>query len=136
MKNLPLICFWFTLYVHMWRKALLLKYIGLPIRLFFNIRSTLVRLLVNWSLEVLSSKDENVFSSVNGSLVLGLSAVVGCSSLLSRVRDQFQLAPVSWLSCRQQASLFIHGHGRAAFLFCYKFFYSKFWATDAVFFKV
>ena len=57
--------------------------------------------------------------SVNSSLVLGLSAVVGCSSLLSHVKPLgkgwFQLAPVSWPSCRQQASLFMHGHGRAAF---------------------
>ena len=36
-----------------------------------------------------SWKDENVFSSVNSSLVLGLSVVVGCSSLLSHVKDQF-----------------------------------------------
>ena len=35
---------------------------------------------------------ENVFSSVSSSFVLGLSAVVGCSSLLSRVKDRFQLA--------------------------------------------
>ena len=55
------------------------------------------------------------FSSFNSSLVLGLSAVVGCSSLLSHVKDRFQLAPVSWQSCRQQASLFMQGHGRAAF---------------------
>ena len=59
--------------------------------------------------------------SVTSSLVLGLSAVVGCSSLLSRVKPLakgwFQLAPVSWPSCRQQASLFMHGHGRAAFPF-------------------
>ena len=53
--------------------------------------------------------------SVTSSLVLGLSVVVGCSSLLSCVKDRFQLAPVSWPSCRQQASLFMHGHGRAAF---------------------
>ena len=57
--------------------------------------------------------------SVTSSLVLGLSAVVGYSSLLSCVKPLakgwFQLAPVSWLSCRQQASLFMHGHGRAAF---------------------
>ena len=50
-----------------------------------------------------------------------LSAVVGCSSLLSRVKPLakgwFQLALVSWPSCRQQASLFMHGHGRAAFPF-------------------
>ena len=57
-----------------------------------------------------------MFSSVNyySSLVLGLSAVVGCSSLLSRVKNRFQSAPVSWPSCRHQASLFMHGHGRAA----------------------
>ena len=55
------------------------------------------------------------FSSVNSSLVLGLSAVVECSSFLSRVKDRFQLAPVSWPSCRQQASLFMQGHGRPAF---------------------
>ena len=72
--------------------------------------------------------------SVTSSLVLGFSAVVGCSSLLSRVKPLakgwFQLAPVSWPSYRQQGSLFMHGHG-------YKFFfYSKFWATDAVFSKV
>ena len=58
---------------------------------------------------------------VNSSLVLYLSAVVGCSSLLSRVKPLakgwFQLAPVSWPSCRQQASLFMHGHGTAAFPF-------------------
>ena len=50
--------------------------------------------------------------SVTSSLVLGLSAVVGCS-LLSRV-----------------------GIEELPSLFCYKFFfYSKFWATDAVFFN-
>ena len=42
-------------------------------------------------------------------------------SLLSRVKPLakrwFQLAPVSWPSCRQQASLYMHGHGRAAFPF-------------------
>ena len=56
--------------------------------------------------------------AVSSSLVLGLSAVVGCSSLLSRVKPLakgwFQLVLVSWPSCRQ-ASLFMHGHGRAAF---------------------
>ena len=61
------------------------------------------------------------FSSVSSSLVLCLSAVAGCSSLLSRVKPLakgwFQLASVSWPSCRQQASLFMHGHGRAAFPF-------------------
>ena len=45
----------------------------------------------------------------------------GALSLLSRVKPLakgwFQLAPVSWPSCRQQASLFMHGHGRAAFPF-------------------
>ena len=40
--------------------------------------------------------------------MLGLSAVVGSSSLLSRVKDRFQLAPVSWPSCRQQVSLPVH----------------------------
>ena len=59
--------------------------------------------------------------SVTSSLVLGLSAVVGCSSLLSRVKPLakrwFQLAPVSWPSCRQEASLFMHRHGKAAFPF-------------------
>ena len=58
---------------------------------------------------------------VSSSLVLCLSAVAGCSSLLSRVKPLakgwFQLSPVSWPSCRQQASLFMHGHGRAAFPF-------------------
>ena len=53
--------------------------------------------------------------------MLGLGAVAGCSSLLSRVKPLakgwFQLAPVSWPSCRQQASLFRHGHGIAAFPF-------------------
>ena len=68
----------------MWRKALLLKYIGLPIPLFKNIHQTVCE-MVFVSFEV----DENVFSSVNSSLVLGLSAVVGCSSLLSHVKDQF-----------------------------------------------
>ena len=57
--------------------------------------------------------------SVISSLVLGLSVVMGCSSLLSPVKPLaigwFQLAPVSWLSCRQQASLFMQGRGRAAF---------------------
>ena len=64
-------------------------------------------------------KMKNVFSSVNSSLVLGLSEVVGRSILLSLVKlltkIWFQLAPVSWPSCRQQASLFMHRHGRAAF---------------------
>ena len=64
---------------------------------------------------------ENVFSSVNSSLVLGLSVVMGCSSLLSCVKPLakvwFRLALVSWPSCRQQASLFMHRHGRAAFPF-------------------
>ena len=36
--------------IHLWRKALLLKYIGLPIPLFKNLSLTLVRLLVKWSL--------------------------------------------------------------------------------------
>ena len=62
---------------------------------------------------------ENVFSSVNSSLVLGLSVVMGCSSLLSCVKPLakvwFRLALVSWPSCRQQTSLFMHGYGRAAF---------------------
>ena len=57
--------------------------------------------------------------AVSSSLVLGLSAVVGRSSLLFRVKPLvkgwFQLVLVSWLSCRQQASLFMHRHGRAAF---------------------
>ena len=39
-----------SIYIYMWRKSLLLKYIGLPIPFFFNLRSTLVRLLVKWSL--------------------------------------------------------------------------------------
>ena len=68
-----------------------------------------------------SSKSKFNFSSVSSSLVLCLSAVVGCSSLLSRVKPLakgwFQLASVSWPSCRQQASLFMHGYGRAAFPF-------------------
>jgi len=67
------------------------------------------------------SKSKFNFSSVSSSLVLCLSAVAGCSSLLSRVKPLakgwFQLSPVSWPSCRQQASLFMHGHGRAAFPF-------------------
>ncbi len=67
------------------------------------------------------SKSKFNFSSVSSSLVLCLSAVAGCSSLLSRVKPLakgwFQLASVSWPSCRQQASLFMHGHGRAAFPF-------------------
>ena len=67
------------------------------------------------------SKSKFNFSSVSSSLVLRLSAVAECSSLLSRVKPLakgwFQLAPVSWPSCRQQASLFMHGHGRAAFPF-------------------
>ena len=66
------------------------------------------------SLEV--EKMRMFFSSVSSSLVLGLSAVVGCSSLLSRVKDRFQLAPVSWPSCRQQASLYMHGHAAFPFL--------------------
>ena len=83
----------------------------------------------------------SVFSSVNSSLVLGLSAVVGCSSLLSHVKSLakgwFQLAPVSWPSCRQQASLFM----ARAWKSCLPFSVtnsssSRFWATDAVFFKV
>ena len=59
--------------------------------------------------------------SVNSSLVLGLSAVVGCSSLLSHVKPLAKwMVPISasqWPSCAQQASLFMHGHGRAAFPF-------------------
>ena len=93
----------FVMLVHVWRKTLLLKYIGLPIPLFFL------------------SKSKFNFSSVSSSLVLCLSAVAGCSSLLSRVKPLakgwFQLASVSWPSCRQQASLFTYGHGRAAFPF-------------------
>ena len=86
-------------------------------------------------------KMKNVFSSVNSSLVLGLSEVVGRSILLSLVKlltkIWFQLAPVSWPSCRQQASLFMTGMEELPSFFCYKyFFYSKCWATDAVFFKV
>ena len=68
--------------------------------------------------------------SVNSLLVLGLSAVIRCSSLLSQVKPLtkvwFHLALVSWPSCRQQTSLFMHGHGRAAFLFCYEFFFQLF----------
>ena len=104
-----------------WRKSLLLKYIGLPIPPFFfkskfNFSQTVCE-MVFVSFEV----EENVFSSVSSSLVPCLSAVTGCISLLSRVKPLakgwFQLAPVSWPSCRQQASLFMHGHGRAAFPF-------------------
>ena len=54
------------------------------------------------------SKSKFNFSSVSSSLVLCPSAVVGCSSLLSRVKPLakgwFQLASVSWPSCRQEAS--------------------------------
>ena len=53
---------------------------------------------------------------------------LGCSSLLPRVKPLtkvwFQLALVSWPSCRQQArSLFMHGHGRAAFPLLLQFFF-------------
>ena len=95
------------------------------ISIFLNLRSTLVRLLVKcW-------KDENVFSSVNSSLLLGLSAVVaGCNSLLSRVKDRFQSAPVSWPSCRQEVSIPVHARAWESCL-PYSvtnsvFFYSKF----------
>ena len=95
------------------REKTCVKYIGLPIpfkkKKSVNLDCWRNGLCKFWSC------DENVFSSVNSSLVLGLSAVVGCCSLLSRVKDQFQLAPVNWPSCRQQAFLFMHGHGRAAF---------------------
>ena len=94
---------WTVAVIQVWRKTLLLKYIGLPIPSFFP------------------PKSRFNFSSDSSSLVLCLSAVAGCSSLLSRMKPLakgwFQLAPVSWPSCRQQASLFMHGHGRAAFPF-------------------
>ena len=65
----------------MWRKSLLLKYIGLPIPFFkskFNFSQTVGEMIfVSFEVEKIS---ENVFSSVSSSLVLCLSAVVGCSS--------------------------------------------------------
>jgi len=81
--------------------------------------------------------------SVSSSLVLVLSAVVGCSSLLSSVKPLakgwFQLVLVSGRaasnkppsSCRAWKSCL-------PLSVTYSFFsYSgKFWATDAVFFKV
>ena len=49
----------------------------------FNFSQTVGEMVfVSFEVEKMS-----VFSSVNSSLVLGLSAVVGCSSLLSRVKD-------------------------------------------------
>ena len=127
----------------MWRKALLLKYIGLPIPLFFKSKfnfSQTVGEMVFVSFEVEKMRMFLVQSIVRWYWVL-VRSWGAARSLLSRVKPLakrwFQLAPVSWPSCRQQASLFMRGHGRAASLFCYKFFfYSKFWATDAVFFKV
>ena len=82
----------------------------------FSFSQTVEMVFVSFEVEKMS-----VFSSVNSSLVLGLSAVVGCSSLLSHVtslaKGWFQLAPVSWPRGRQQASRFMHGHERAAFPF-------------------
>ena len=48
-------------------------------------------------------------------LVRSWGAVVSFPMWSHWPKDRFQLAPVSWPSCRQQASLFMHGHGRAAF---------------------
>ena len=85
---------WTVAVIQVWRKTLLLKYIGLPIPSFFP------------------PKSRFNFSSDSSLLVLCLSAVAGCSSLLSRMKPLakgwFQLAPVSWPSCRQQASPAVH----------------------------
>ena len=103
----------------MWRNVLLLKYIGLPIpppppQIFnflpssFNFSQT-VGEMDFVSFEVQKMRMFLVQSIVR--LDLGLSAVVGCSSFISRVKPLtkvwFQLVLVSWLSCRQQASLFM-----------------------------
>ena len=81
--------------------------------------------------------------SVSSSLVLGLSAVVGCSSLLSRVKPlakgRFQLG----LSLAELRPASLHVHARA-WKSCLPFsvtnssfsYSGKFGASDAVFFKV
>ena len=47
-------------------------------------------------------------------LVRSRGAVVSFPHVKPLAKGWFQLVPVSWPSCRQQASLFMHGHGRAA----------------------
>ena len=48
-------------------------------------------------------------------LVQSWGAVVSFPLVKPLTKVWFQLALVSWPSCRQQASLFMHGHRRAAF---------------------
>ena len=48
-------------------------------------------------------------------LVWTWGAVVSFPCVKPLTKVWCQLVPVSWPSCRQQASLFIHWHGRAAF---------------------
>ena len=99
--------------VQLRRKAFLLKHIGLPIPLkkksTFNFSQTVGEMVF------VSFEAEKMRMFLVQSIVRWCWAVMGCCSLLSRVKDRFQLVPVSWPSCRQQASLFTHGHGIAAF---------------------
>jgi len=64
-----------------------------------------------------SWKDENIFSSVSSSLVLERSSCGrGVQQSPFPCEGWFQLVAVSWPSCRQHwASLYMQGHGRAAF---------------------
>ena len=80
--------------------------------------------------------------SVNSSLVLGFSAVVGCSSLLSRVKPLakgwFQLVPVSGRAAPNKPPCSCTGMEELPSLSVTNssFSYSKFWATDVVSLKV
>ena len=58
----------------------------------------------------------------------------GCSSLLFPCEGWFQLTAVSSPSCRQQASLYMQGHGKAAFPYSVtnSSFIPNSGATDAV----
>ena len=105
----------------MWRKALLLKYIGLQSPPFkkkskFNFSQT-VGEMVFVSFEVEKMRMFLVQSVVRWYCVLVRSwgAVVSFPRVKPLAKRWFPLAPVSWPSCRQQASLF--RHGRAAFPF-------------------
>ena len=65
--------------------------------------------------------------SVNSSLVLGLSAVVGCSSLLSRVKplakEWFQLVLVSGRAAPNKLPCSCTGMEELPSPFCYQFFF-------------
>ena len=114
------ICCLFQSGIYMWRKTLLLKYIRLLIPHFFKYTfnfSQTVGEMVFVSSEVEKMRMFLVQSMVHWCWVLVRSwgAVVSFPVWRNWLKDRFQLAPVNWPSCIQQASLFMHGHGRAAF---------------------